>query len=195
MKRFAVVLLAVGALMAAGVGAASAHAKIDHCTPALGSTVASAPSQVFCIMSEEIEAKQSTMSVWNASGAQVDKKDAHVDLDDSDHKTLIVSLDQSLMGDGTYTVRYHTATPNDNGITNDAFTFTVANAPAQTAATTTAAATMVGVTGSTGTATPAAPSTVPTTGAALSRSILVDAGLLIAFTLIASGMILQLRRR
>src|SRR5512135_1070808 len=97
-------------------GVASAHATLDRCTPALSSTVAAAPAQIVCVYSEEIDTKQSTMSVSDATRIQVDKKDAHVDLSDPDHKTLIVSLDSTLVKDGLYTVKWHAVTPDDNGI-------------------------------------------------------------------------------
>jgi LPXTG-motif cell wall-anchored protein len=109
---------------------AFAHAKIDHCTPATGATVAQAPGQVVCVMTEEIDTKLSTMSVWDASGNQVDKKDAHVDLNDPDHKTLLASLDPAAMNNGIYTVKYHTVTPDDNGITDGTFQFIVGSAAA-----------------------------------------------------------------
>lgn len=130
MKR---VLLVAGcvALFVLGIfGIAFAHAEIDHCTPGVGSTVTSAPSEIVCVMTEEIDPKQSTMSVTDASGAQVDKKDAHVDLNDADRKTLVVSLDTSMVKDGVYTVKWHTVTPDDNGVTDGTFQFTVGNAAA-----------------------------------------------------------------
>ena len=117
------IVLSLGALQVA-----FAHAKLDHCTPAVGATVAQVPGQVVCVMSEEIDTKFSTISVWDANGVQVDKKDAHVDLNDPDHKTLIVSLDPSSMKDGVYTVRYHTVTPDDGGVTDGTFQFVAGGA-------------------------------------------------------------------
>ncbi len=199
MKRYALTAIALVALMGAALGVASAHAKIDHCTPAVDSTVASAPAQVVCVMSEEIDTKLSTMKVFDSSGTEVDKNDAHVDLEDPDHKTLVVSLDQSRMQEGTFTVKYHTVTPGDNGVTDESFTVAIASASSRTAASSQATAVTttalpVGAAAA-GTATPSQPVTVPTTGAALSRSLVIDAGLLIAFALISAGMILQLRHR
>src|SRR5919202_6438188 len=121
-------LLGATLLFAAWATIISAHAEIDHCTPAEGSTVATAPSQVVCVMTEEIDTKQSTMSVFDASNTQVDKKDAHVDLNDPDHKTLLVSLDTSAIKNGIYTVKWHTVTPDDNGVTDGSFQFIVGSA-------------------------------------------------------------------
>ncbi len=128
MKRI-VLVLGLAALLALGAfGVASAHAELDHCTPATGSKVATAPSQVVCVYSEEIDTKASTMSVWDANNNQVDKKDAHVDLNDPDHKTLIVSLDTSLVKDGAYTVKWHAVTPDDGGISDGSWQFIVGTA-------------------------------------------------------------------
>ena len=128
MKRVILVAILATALSLSVLQVAFAHAKIDHCTPATGATVDQAPGQVVCVMSEEIDTKLSTMSVWNASGTQVDKKDAHVDLNDPDHKTLLVSLDKAKITNGLLTVKYHTVTPDDGGITDGSFQFVVGSA-------------------------------------------------------------------
>jgi LPXTG-motif cell wall-anchored protein len=130
MKRTVLILVSVAALSLGVFQAAFAHAEIDHCAPAVDSTVAQAPAQVVCVMSEEIDTKLSTMSVWDAAGVQVDKKDAHVDLNDPDHKTLLVSLDTGSITNGVLTVKYHTVTPDDNGITDGTFQFVVGSAAA-----------------------------------------------------------------
>lgn len=130
MKRIMVVAVGAALLVLGALGAASAHATLDHCTPAVSSTVATAPAQVVCIFSEEIDTKQSTMSVSDAVGTQVDKNDAHVDLSDADHKTLIVSLDSTLIKDGLYTVKWHSVTPDDNGISDGSWQFVVGTANA-----------------------------------------------------------------
>src|SRR5512136_358201 len=121
MKRNMLVLALAIALSLGVFQVAFAHAKLDHCTPAVDAAVAQAPAQVVCVMSEEIDTKLSTLSVWDASGVQVDKQDAHVDLNDPDHKTLIVSLDPANLKDGVYTVKYHTVTPDDGGVTDGTF--------------------------------------------------------------------------
>jgi methionine-rich copper-binding protein CopC len=133
MKRMMLVTILAAALSLAALQVAFAHAKIDHCTPAAGSTVAQAPSQVVCVMTEEIDTKLSTLSVWDANGNQVDKRDAHVDLNDADHKTLLVSLDTAQVTNGLVTVKYHTVTPDDGGITDGSFQFVVGSASAKPA--------------------------------------------------------------
>ncbi len=125
MKRM-IVLLGLAVLLTLGIlNVASAHAKLDHCTPAIGTNVATAPSQVVCVFSEEIDTKASTLSVWDANNQQVDKKDAHVDLNDPNHATLIASLDTSLVKDGVYTVKWHAVTPDDGGISDGTWQFAV----------------------------------------------------------------------
>ncbi len=133
MKRVIFVSILALGLSLSVLQVAFAHAKIDHCTPAASSTVAQAPGQVVCVMSEEIDTRLSTMSVWDAGGTQMDKKDAHVDLNDPDHKTLLVSLDPAAMNNGIYTIKYHTVTPDDGGITDGSFQFVVGSAAAMPA--------------------------------------------------------------
>jgi methionine-rich copper-binding protein CopC len=128
MKRVMLIFVLVAALSLGVFQVALAHAKLDHCTPAVDATVAQVPGQVVCVMSEEIDTKLSTLSVWDAGGVQVDKRDAHVDLNDPDHKTLIVSLDPAGMKDGIYTVKYHTVTPDDGGVTDGTFQFVAGSA-------------------------------------------------------------------
>lgn len=130
MNRKSVVALGATLLALCSYGIVSAHATLDHCTPAIGSTAATAPAQIVCIYSEEIDTKQSTMSVSDGSGTQVDKKDAHVDLNDPDHKTLIVSLDPAMAKDGLYTVKWHAVTPDDNGISDGSWQFVIGSSNA-----------------------------------------------------------------
>jgi methionine-rich copper-binding protein CopC len=133
MKRLVLVAIFALALSLSALQVAFAHAQIDHCTPAAGSTVAQSPDQVICVMTEEIDTKLSTLTVWDAGGSQVDKKDARVDLNDPDHKTLMVSLDTAKVTNGLLTVKYHTVTPDDGGVTDGTFQFIVGSAVAQPA--------------------------------------------------------------
>lgn len=169
MKRIIVLVFALGTLAALGTGVAFAHAKLDTCTPAVSSTVATAPSQIKCVFSEEIDTKLSTMSVFDARNTQVDDKDAKVDLDDPDRKTLLVSLDASKMKNGVYTVKYHTVTPDDGGITDGEFQFTVGSGP-------TPGPTKEAITEATATPAPTnsvTPTTLPTTGGETNNAFVV----------------------
>jgi methionine-rich copper-binding protein CopC len=220
MKR--TLLVALGAtLMALGViGIASAHATLDHCTPAIGSTAATAPAQIVCIYSEEIDTKRSTMGVWDANGNEVDKKDAHVDLNDPDHKSLIVSLDPALESDGLYTVKWHAVTPDDNGVSDGSWQFIIGSANATpypptvvvqgetpaagtptaptAAASQVASATSITTAAPAATTTPAAtatsptPSTAPTTGGATTSALVILA--LLGIVLLLGGVMIRVKR-
>ena len=50
---------------------AHAHAMLDHASPAVGSTVATAPKQITITFTEKLEAKFSSIEVQNAQGAAV----------------------------------------------------------------------------------------------------------------------------
>jgi LPXTG-motif cell wall-anchored protein len=219
MKRLVVVAFGAAILLSGAFGIASAHATLDHCTPAVGATVANAPTQIVCIYSEEIDTKRSTMSIWDANGTQVDKKDAHVDLNDPDHKTLIVSLDQTLTKDGLFTVKWHSVTPDDNGISDGSWQFVIGSAsatpypptqvvqgetpPAETAtaesapSTSTTAVNPATVT-SAATAvpepstTPAPPTTTPATGAQGNTAWFVLG--LLGLVLVLGGTMMRIRR-
>ena len=148
-------------LFAALGSVAFAHAEIDHCTPGVSLTVSTAPSQVVCVFTEEISTKLSTMIVLDSSNTQVDKGDAHLDLNDPDHKTMIVTLDPGKMQNGIYTVKWHTVTEDDNGTTDGSFQFVVGSAAATPAPTTQ----VVQEPTATPTPIPGAPTTVQTSGA------------------------------
>ncbi len=171
MKR-SILIASLALVMTLGWAAAvSAHAVIDHCTPAPGSTVATAPGQVVCVMSEEIDTKQSTVSVWDANNTQVDKKDAHVDLNDPDHKTLLVSLDTAAMKNGIYTVKWHSVTPDDNGISDGTWQFIVGSAAVTPMPTTiVVAGETTPAAGATGASTTTAPTVVATSAATLAAT-------------------------
>ena len=140
MKRALVLIFALILFVVANVHPASAHAKLDKCTPAVNATIAQAPTQVVCKFTEEIDAKQSLLSVFDASNMQVDKKDTKADLNDADRMTLVVSLDTAMMKNGVYTVKWKAFTPDDNGVNEGSFNFLVGTGTLPTAVPTTASA-------------------------------------------------------
>lgn len=169
MKRSVLMAVALMVLNLAVLQIASAHAEVDKCTPSDGATVASAPAQVVCVMTEEIDPKRSALVVLDASGAQVDKNDSKVDLNDPNRKTLVVSLDPAKIKNGVFTVKWNAVTPDDNGASNGSFKFTIGVAAPVGQATAAVAATplitpTVAVTRTV--AAPAAPTTLPTSTAA-----------------------------
>jgi methionine-rich copper-binding protein CopC len=129
MKRILAFLSACALLLAlvlvSNVPAALAHAEPEECTPPIDGTVVTVPSQVVCTTGQAMDPEQSTLTVWNAAGEQVDTGDSFVDLNDPDRKTISVSLDTAKITDGVYTVKYVTFSTDDNEEAEGEFTFTV----------------------------------------------------------------------
>ncbi|MBI4670867.1 MAG: copper resistance protein CopC [Chloroflexi bacterium] len=119
----ALALLALVAIT--GVPAAYAHAEITSCVPPLNGAVETAPDKLVCKASEALDPKGSSLSVFDATGMQVDKGDSAVDLDDPDRVTISVSLDTGMMKDGAYTVKWKTLSSEDNDEASGEFKFTV----------------------------------------------------------------------
>lgn len=122
MKRLLAALFIAAAALLAITGTALAHAKVDHCLPATGGTNATAPTEVRCWFTEELDTKQSTLTVTNSKNERVDNGDAKVDLNDKDHVQLFATLKPSLPQD-VYKVSWHAITPNDLGISDGEFYF------------------------------------------------------------------------
>jgi hypothetical protein len=99
---------------------ASAHAFLDHADPKVGSSVATSPAQVKAWFTQHLEAAFSTMQVFDSTGKEIDKNDAHVDPDDT--SILIVSL--PTLPAGTYTVKWKVVSV-DTHHTHGSFDFTV----------------------------------------------------------------------
>ncbi len=123
MKQFvlAAVLASLGLL--AMFHSASAHAQIDHCAPVPGTAVAGAPKEARCWFTEEIDDKQSTLTVTDATGARVDNGDGHVDLNDPNHQQMFATL--KTIPSGVYKVAWHAVTTDDNGVTEGTWYFGV----------------------------------------------------------------------
>ncbi len=111
MRNILIVLLSLASL-----SLAQAHAFLDHADPRVGSTVA-APAKVTVYMTEDLEAAFSKLKVFDAKGAEVDKKDVKVD-----GSTMTVSV--PTLGAGTYKVAW-SAVAVDTHHTTGTFTFTV----------------------------------------------------------------------
>jgi copper resistance protein C len=97
-----------------------AHAFLDHATPAVGSTVPSAPAAVTMWFTQQLEPAFTTATVTDASGNTVDASPAQVD--PKDPMVLRVALKK--LSPGTYTVSWH-ALSVDTHTTTGHFTFTV----------------------------------------------------------------------
>jgi methionine-rich copper-binding protein CopC len=115
MRLQAIFILVVAALFSNV--AAHAHAFLDHASPLVGSTVASAPREVSLTFTQNLEAAFSSVQVTDASGARVDQGKAQVS-----GNTMRVGLKS--LPQGTYRVRWH-ALSVDTHKTEGNFTFRV----------------------------------------------------------------------
>jgi copper resistance protein C len=104
-------------LTAFGNAAAHAHAFLEHASPLVGSTVASAPREVSLTFTQNLEAAFSSVHVMDANGARVDQGKAQVS-----GNTMRVSLKS--ISQGTYRVRWQ-ALSVDTHKTEGSFTFSV----------------------------------------------------------------------
>ncbi len=162
MKRTLAVLFIALTVFVALAQSALAHAQLDHCTPAPGTAVSTAPTEVRCWFTEEIDSKQSTLMVTDANNAQVDNKDGKVDLNVADHKQMFATVKS--LPSGVYKVTWHTVTTDDNGVTDGTFYFGVGQVTVPTYVPPTSAAAST----TEATQAAAASTTAPTTAAAAS---------------------------
>lgn len=109
-----------GALWCAGDGVARAHAFLDRASPAVGSTVHTAPTEVRIQYTEALEPDYSSAHVEDASGTTVSTA-AHVD--PNERSVLIVTL--GALKTGRYKVIWKVLSV-DTHVTNGSFNFTVA---------------------------------------------------------------------
>jgi copper resistance protein C len=113
------IALAAGfALLAAP---AFAHAFLKTASPAVGSTVSQAPSQVMINFTEGVEPQFSTITVKNAQGQQVQTGKPHLVGGDTH-----LAVNVKPLPPGTYTVAWH-ATATDTHKTQGTFHFIVAS--------------------------------------------------------------------
>ena len=109
-------ILIVSLLLAAlGKVAAHAHAFLDHASPLVGSTVASAPREVSLTFTQNLEAAFSSVQVTGPNGARVDAGKPQIS-----GNTMRVGLKAA--GPGTYRVRWHVLSV-DTHTTQGSFTF------------------------------------------------------------------------
>lgn len=111
--------LCAAALAAAPAGAA-AHAFLHSATPAVGSTIRTAPAEVRIDFTEGVEPGFSSISVMDAHGARVDDRMPHLEAGDTH---LAIGLKP--LAPGRYTVTWR-ATATDTHHTQGSFSFTVA---------------------------------------------------------------------
>ncbi len=104
-------------LVALGIGAARAHAFLDHASPLVGSTVRTAPRELSLWFTQNLEPAFSTVTVTDASGARVDRGKAQIS-----GNTMRVGLKP--LSPGSYRVHWH-ALSVDTHTTQGSFSFTV----------------------------------------------------------------------
>src|SRR5580658_7647209 len=102
-------------LFLTGASIAKAHAFLDHADPKVGSTVHPSPAQLELWMTEDLEPAFTKVQVFDANGAQVDKKDAKIS-----GATMTVSLPN--LPPGKYKVAWK-AVAIDTHLTTGTFTF------------------------------------------------------------------------
>ena len=115
MRAFLTVLVLL--LLPLGAPAARAHAFLDHASPLVGSTVASAPHEVVLTFTQSLEPAFSTVTVTDPGGADAGQGKAQIS-----GNTMRIGLKAA--GSGTYKVRWH-ALSVDTHSTEGTFTFHV----------------------------------------------------------------------
>jgi hypothetical protein len=99
---------------------AEAHASLVRSTPAHRVVLGRMPERVHLWFNERLEPAYSSVSVWNAAGAQVDARDVTVGPDDPRRLSVTVETREP----GLYTVTYRVLSV-DGHIVEDRFAFTV----------------------------------------------------------------------
>ena len=111
-------LIVVSLLLAAlGIGAAQAHAFLDHASPLVGSTVPTAPHEVALSFTQNLEPAFSSVQVIDAGGTRVDQGKAQIS-----GSTMRVGVKS--LSPGTYRVHWR-ALSVDTHTTEGSFSFHV----------------------------------------------------------------------
>ena len=113
-------LLALMVLLALGIGAARAHAFLDHADPRVGNTVKSSPRIISLWFTQNLESAFSTIDVLDSNGTRMNAGNAVVS--GSDRKLLRVPV--KVLPAGTYTVKWRVLSV-DTHTTEGNFTFRV----------------------------------------------------------------------
>jgi methionine-rich copper-binding protein CopC len=128
-------LIAGGILLALGAalpGVASAHASYDHSTPAPGTILDSAPTQVAVFFKEGMDPKQSSLAVYHSDAKDTYNFDQEAKLVSPDNGTQFPLADSKSMtiamqgdGNGIYAVVWHTVSTDDGDPDSGVFFFGV----------------------------------------------------------------------
>jgi methionine-rich copper-binding protein CopC len=160
------------------VGTAGAHAHLVSSNPADGAVLTSEPGVVTAVYGEETSLTKTTFEVSFAKdAASAPRKVADGKVDVNQRTNVSASLPAGL-GDGIYTVKWHTLTEDDNGLADGTFSFTVSGSAPTSGSNTPPA------TGNSGNA-------LPTTGNPSGLPWLT--ALLVGLILLCSGVLLRAR--
>jgi copper resistance protein C len=99
---------------------ARAHAFPVRSDPRVGWTIPISPTKVTIWFDGELEPAFSTISVYNSTKQQVDKRDSRV----NDRDASVLEVDLPPLGSGTYHV-YWKALAKDTHVTEGDFTFAI----------------------------------------------------------------------
>jgi methionine-rich copper-binding protein CopC len=119
MKKLSLIIAASAALLLPAAPAL-AHAMLDHASPPVGSSTATAPASVALWFTEKLEPAFSTIEVRNTTGSVVSSGKAQVDR--ADRTQLRVSLKP--LAAGTYKVIWRVLSVDTHRTQGD-FTFRV----------------------------------------------------------------------
>ena len=100
---------------------AFAHATLDRASPAVGSRVAASPARIELWFTERLEPAFSSVKVLDASGRQVDRRDAAFDPRDTGH----VGVGVPALPPGRYRVVWRAVSVDAHATSGD-YTFDVA---------------------------------------------------------------------
>ncbi|MBV9250042.1 MAG: copper resistance protein CopC [Acetobacteraceae bacterium] len=103
-----------------GAGLALGHSGLQRAEPPVESKLKRPPSEVRLYFSEGLEPAYSTVRVTNDNGAEVDRRDAHVD----PSNPLLLRVTLPPLEHGTYTVTWRVLSV-DSHVTEGLFTFRV----------------------------------------------------------------------
>lgn len=133
-RSLVMVVMAAGVMV--GASAVLGHAFLDYGDPKVGSEVV-APAEVKVFFTADVDVAKSKVTVTDAKGVEVDKKDLHGD--EKDKTELVVSVAD--LEPGKYKVVWEVVATVDGHKTQGEYTFTVKAGAATRAAETERAAT------------------------------------------------------
>ena len=103
---------------------ASAHATLVKSTPAADAVVTQQPAVIQAWYSEEVAVKGSFIRLYDSADKLL--ASGGVDLNDHNHESM--KLIPPFLSPGTYTIKWHAISADDNHVTQDEFRFTVQSA-------------------------------------------------------------------